>query len=245
MNLMILLTHLILVFYVNIIQAELFQTHVTDNYRIKYERNISFDNIKMIGEIMESTNTAYQKRLQLSERRRIEVSIYKSVARFRSDSKSLIFTDGIFQDGKIYLNVQDILRDEKRLQNVIARVVTRALLAEVKDCPKWLAEAYSFYVGEELERFGQPSRLSVSSFRDLNEDYSRSERRDDVKELYAKLASTIDFLISRYGERKVDEIFKEFLKGYSYEEVFEAIFNDNLSDIEKAWLKSLSEPIRE
>lgn len=242
---MILITYLIFVLYGNIFQTELFLTHTTDNYRIKYERNISLENIKLVGELLESANTEYQKRLQLSSKRRIETFVYKSVIRFRSDSKSLVFTDGIFQEGKIYLNVQDILRDEKRLQNVIGRVVVRALLAEVKNCPKWLAEAYSFYVGEELERFGQPSRLSVSSFHDLNEDYLRSERRDDIKELYAKLASTIHFLISRYGERKVDEVFKEFLKGYSYEEVFEAIFNDNLSDIEKAWLKSLSEPIRE
>ena len=127
----------------------------------------------------------------------------------------------------------------------MARVVSRALLDEVNACPQWLAEAYGMYVGNDLSRFGKPFDLNVSHFPDLSEAYSRTEQLDDLKEVYAKLASTINFLVTRYGASKVDEIFVKFKSAPSLETVFETSFGEKITDIEREWRKALSSPIGE
>jgi len=75
----------------------------------------------------------------------------------------------------------------------------------------------------------------------MSEDYARLEQRpDDQKELYARLAATMSFLINRYGESKVESMFFQFYGGKSLDEVFEFIFGEKILDIEREWVKALT-----
>jgi hypothetical protein len=235
----------LLVFPLSGMQSNLYQTNMTAHFRIKYEKAIPAKDVKTVGEILESKSNEFRKKLGITVSRRVDVYVFNSVRRFRSESKARAFDDGAFVKGKIFITSPSILERDQKLQNVLSRLAARSLLDELKFCPEWLAEAYGIYAGNELARFGQPARFNISSFADLGEDYLRAEREKDVKELYAKLASTIYFLVNRYGERKVDELLAEFKRSVSLQEAFESTFNEKIEVIEKAWAKALRSPIRE
>lgn len=226
-------------------QAAYFQTYSTAFFRIKYEKSVSVDDIKKLGQVLENQYADTHKRFGASLNHRINVYVYSSSIKYYSDSKSIEFDDGLFRDGKIFLISPKALNKGMKLSSVVARVVARAVLDEVKMCPPWLSECYSLYAGGDLSRFGVPARFKASGFSDLSEEYSTAEREKDVKELYAKLAVTANFLVNRYGEKKVEAMFDQFKAGSSLEEVFENSFNEKAPDIEKAWLEALKNPPKE
>ena len=225
-------------------QSNMSGTYTTSYFRLKYEKNISLKDIQKIGSMLEKQYTASQKKLNLSLNQRVDVLVYNSPTRFQSEAQSRAFDDGAYRNGRIYLSMPVLAEREMGLQNVISRLVSRAILGEVKACPEWLAEAYGLYAGNELLRFGQPARFTVGSFSDLSEDYAHAEVQADVKEVYAKLAATANFLVSHYGEKKVNAIFTEFKRGESLEDAFEFGFGEKTKDVEKAWVKSLRSPIK-
>ena len=220
-----------------------FQTYSTANFRIKYEKNIPLNDVRDVRDSLESGYNQLRKKLRLQLHHRVDVHIYNSFGRFVSESKTRAFNDGAFENGRIYLISLADLEKRGKLKNVIERVVARSVLDELKSCPQWLAEAYGLFAGNELSRFGQPARLNISSFADLSEDYSRAENENDVKEVYAKLAATIHFFVSRYGIQKVEAMFGEFKKEMALEDIFQKSFGETLEEIEKAWVRALAEPL--
>ncbi len=226
-------------------QVTFFQTYSTAYFRIKYEKSVNISDIKKLGEELEHQYENLNKRFGITLNHRIDVFVYNSDIKFHSDSRSVIFDDGAVMNSQIYLMSPKKLEQEVGLKNVVARVVTRAVLDEIPFSPPWLRECYALYAGGDLSMFGDPARFKVSDFEDLSEEYSTAEREKDVKELYAKLAVTANFLINRYGEKKVEEVFAEFNSGGSLDEAFEKVFNEKIGDIEKAWMTELKNPPRE
>ena len=226
-------------------QASYFQTYSTAYFRIKYEKSVAPEHIQKLGEELENTYADARKRFGISLNHRMNVYVYNSQIKFRSDSRSIAFDDGAFGNGNIYLMSPKILERTMKLQPVISRVVTRAVLDEMKLCPQWLRECYSLYAGGEQERFGRPARFKISGFADLGEEFAAAERQKDIVEIYAKLAVTADFLVDRYGEKKVEALFGEFKSGSSLEEIFENSFGEKIGDIEHAWMAALKNPTQE
>ena len=233
---------LFLVFTI-ILQAGNFQTHTTAYFRIKYEKNVSTEEIQKLGELMEAQYTEMRNNLNITLSHRIDVFVFGSPRRFRSESKSKAFEDGDFQAGKIFLYFSRDLEKKQFLKSTISRVVSRSLLDEIHGCPEWLKEAYALYLSNELDRFGQPARVTMRSFADLSEDYFKAERDAEVRELYAKLSATAYFLVQHYGDHKVTEMFSMLKRGMSMEEAFETAFGESITEIEKAWVKALRMPI--
>ena len=220
-------------------QTTYFQNYSTAYFRIRYEKSVSVEGIKKLGEELENKYAESRLRFGISLNNRVDVYVYSSPIKFRSDSRSVAFNDGAFRDGKIYLMSPKVLGTEMKLQSVVARLVTRAVLDEIKLCPPWLSECYSLYAGGDVSSFGRPARFKGSGFSDISEEFSTAEREKDVRELYAKLAVTANFLVNRYGEKKVEAMFEEFNTGLPIEEIFENSFNEKIGDIEKAWMSAL------
>ena len=226
-------------------QTDIYQTYSTAYFRIKYVKSISTNDVVKIGEMLEARYAEYKKKLHTTLNHKVNVYVLNSVSRFRTESRSKVFGDGAFRDGKIYLLSPALIGKDIPLEPIISRVVSRAILDEIKLCPPWLSECYSLYAGEDLARYGQPARIKISSFGDLSEEFSTAQRTKDINEVYAKLAVTADFFISRYGEKKFEGLFNEFNFNPSVEEVFEAYFGEKISTIEKAWVQALRSPSKE
>lgn len=220
-------------------QSGIFQTHLTEHFAIRYEKNTRSDIIAALAATLEKSYTTHRKKLGISFERKIPVHVFNTLGRFKTESRTKVFTDGAYRDGKIFIHNPLQLQRDGFLPDVAARTVARALIEEIRFCPAWLAEAYGLYAGNAMTQFGQPARFNLASFEDLAEDFNRSERDKDLRELYAKLAATIHFLVTRYSERKIERIFIEFKGGVMLKEVFERAFNEELPAIERAWLDAL------
>lgn len=226
-------------------QTDVYNTYSTAYFRIKYVKSISVDDVKKIGELLETKYAEYRKKLNTTLHYKVDVCVFNSTSRLRSELKSKVFGEGAFRDGKIYLLSPELIGKDIPMEPIIARVVSRAILDEIKLCPTWLSECYSLYAGEDLTRFGLPARIKIASFGDLSEEYSTVQRQKDVNEVYAKLAITADFFVSRFGEKKFEGLFNEFNLNPSVEEVFESYFGERISTIEKAWIRALSSPSKD
>ena len=221
-------------------QSSFYKTYTTSFFRIKYEKTVSSKSVTRLGTLLEADYAKYKKKFSTTVSGRIDVTLYGSAERMRSDANIAFYNDGFYLNGKIYAVEGAIPSDESKSSGVVARVAARCALNEIKGCPYWLAECYSVYAGEELAKYGRPSRPSMSSFADLAEDFSGAERTDEYKEVYAKLAATASFFITRYGETKFEGVFSQLKLGKSMEESFEASFGEKFGTIEKAWSKSLA-----
>ena len=214
----------------------------TPNYRIRYDKGVSAEDIRKLGKQLELTYAQYAGRLGVSFHKKVDVFGFSSPGRFRSDSRSEVYDDGEIRDGKLYFNVGVVLKCDTALRDPVSRVVSEAILAEIKWCPKWLAEVYGIYAGKDILRFGPAAAANASSFSDLTEDYARAENSRDLVEVHAKLAATARFLIDRYGEGKVEKMFLQFKRPLTIEEAFEAAFGEKMPVIEKAWATALKTP---
>lgn len=226
-------------------QLVYFQTQKTSYFRIKYEKTVSSRDASKVGTLLEGSYAKYKKIFDISLSGRVDVTVYSSVERMKRDSKVPLFDDGVFRNGKMFMLSPSMIHRPAQLDNLIARMTSRAVLFELKACPHWLAECYSVYCGGNLPRYGAPSRLNVVSFADLAEDYSRAERPSDFRDAYAKLAITASFLVDRYGLEKFESVFEQLKKGVAVEVAFEAIFGEKIGVIEKAWVKALSLPVKD
>lgn len=223
-------------------QSKGLAVRTTTNFRLRYEKNLRADEIGKLGRRLERAYGDYRDRLGASFHKKVDVYVFASAGRYRSASRSSVYDDADFHDGKIYLDVRTVLKSDTAQRNPIARVVSQAILDEIKWCPKWLAEVYGIHAGKDLLRFGPPAQLTASSFSDLTEDYARAESQRDLREARAKLAATARFLIGRYGESKTERMFQQFRSPVTVDQAFEAAFGEKMPVIEKAWAAALRTP---
>ncbi|MDI6767542.1 MAG: hypothetical protein QME52_12035 [Bacteroidota bacterium] len=236
---------IMLAFMVLGMQIKPYKTYTTSNFNLRYEKTIPIKEIEEIGKICESKYNHYRNNLGTSLGSKSEIFILNTVGRFRAESQSRVFDDGDYRAGKFYLLYSGDPTHKENLPFVISRMIVKALLEKNPTCPEWLAEAYSLYAENDLLRYGKPARVNIASLNDLTEDYNRATSKKDIKELYAKLAFTIKFLVNRYGENKVEMMLKKFKSSSTLEEVFEASFNENFTEIERAWAKALQFSVKE
>ncbi len=220
-------------------QMNFTRSHSTVHSKIHYENGISVKDIRELGVLLEEKYSHYKNIFGISSNTITEVSVFNSIGRFRTESQSRIFKDGDFKSGKIYIYYTHDQNQKDKLSDVVSRVTARAVLEKIPACPGWLTEAYSLYAGNDLARFGEPARFNIATFTDIGEDFNRASNTKDIKELYAKLAATIHFLVNRYGVSKVELMLRNFKNGGSIEEVFEISFNEKLPEIERAWIRAL------
>ncbi len=226
-------------------QMKPYKTYTTSNFNLRYEKAIPTKEIEEISKIWESKYNHYRNYIGISFGGKSEIFILKTVGRFRAESQSSAFDDGDYRAGKFYLLYLGDPTHKENLSFVISRMIVKGLLEKIPTCPEWLAEAYSLYVENDLLSYGKPARVNIASLNDLAEDYNRASTKKDIKELYAKLAFTIQFMIDRYGNDRVVSMLKRFKSGKTLEEVFELSFNEKIQDTEKAWVTALRSTVRE
>src|SRR5260221_2913514 len=128
-------------------------SRTSTNYRLWYDKNVSAEDIKKLTKQLELAYAQYSGRLGVSFHKKVDVYGFSSPGRFRSESRSGVYDDGDIRDGKLYFNVGDVLKCDTALRDPVSRVISEAILGEIKWCPKWLAEVYGIYAGKDIQRF--------------------------------------------------------------------------------------------
>jgi hypothetical protein len=236
---------LILYFLLIPYQTAPIQSYVSKNFYIHYEKKIPSADMKELAGILEERLAYYQTVFNVKNTSRIDINVYTAIGRFRRESHSPVFNDGDCNDGVMYFVYQPLSINKEKITSVISRLVAKKVLEDIPWCPLWLTEAYSLYAGNDLLRFGHPIQMNMMTLTDLNEEYSRVSELSNAKELYAKLAATIHFLIKRYGEHKVETVIQRFKGWGTMENFFETIFNEKLPEIEDGWRQSLRTPYKD
>jgi hypothetical protein len=226
-------------------QTRPIQSYASKNFSIHYEKTIPSAEMKGLAGLLEERLTLYENIFGVKNNGRIDVNVYAGIGRFRRESRSPVFDDGDCFEGTIYLVYRPLSANKEKVKSILSRVVAKKILEEIPWCPMWLTESYSLYAGNDLLRFGDPVQMTMVAFTDLNEEYSRVNELANPKELYAKLAATIRFLMDRYGERKVETVIKKFSGRGTMEQFFESVFNDRITEIEKEWRRTLQLPYKD
>src|SRR5260221_426649 len=113
----------------------------TPSLRIKYEKNVTRHDAQKIGTLLDSAAANLGKKLNMSFHHTIDVLLFKSPDRLQKEAGSKFFNDGTFRNGKIYVAIIKESNDGAQTRDAISRLVARALLSQIPDCPAWLAEA--------------------------------------------------------------------------------------------------------
>ena len=221
------------------LQPLVLKTDTTEHFLIRHDRNIPAKFIRTLSSAMEAEYARTQKALGIPLTRRMTVVIYTSELRYKSESRSLAFDNGDATGGVIHLSYPALKANRDSWDGLIARTVAKAVTSQVVFCPPWLVDAYSLHAGNETNRFGDPAQVAIASFGDLFEEYNRAERPREVKEVYAKLGFTIEFLLARFGQKKVRELFAQFRSGKDLETIFTETFGEPVSATEQAWAAEL------
>ncbi|MBI5476068.1 MAG: hypothetical protein HY964_04950 [Ignavibacteriales bacterium] len=223
-------------------QLKSLQSMSSNYFRIQYEKTLPSEEVRSLTLDADKIYERYRTKFGYGFYGKKNLIILATSGRFRYESGSKIFDDGDFKNDNLYIVLRLNKDQNENLKNVLSRVISRALLDQLPTCPPWFAEAYSLYAGDAIEKFGKPVQLNISSLADLGEDYARSSDKRGLKDLYAKLGSTIEHFINKYGENKVDVVVKNLREGKLFEKVVPAIFNESMDDIERSWIRDLKNP---
>ncbi len=147
-----------------------------------------------------------------------------------------------------------LANDESEMRRVIphevAHVVTwLASRNPYNDLPRWLDEGLA--VSQELTDKGAYDQTvaralstgTLPSVRTLNSNFAY---QPDVARLsYAASYSFVSFLSRKYGDAKVVELVRSFQVGLDYDEAVEMVLGQSLDQLNREWMRTLTEGSQE
>ncbi len=214
-----------------------FSTIHSVHFEVRYIQGVTEADAQRIIGFLESDFDSLKKELGLEMKEKLEVRLYDSPGRYRSDLGaakdvlSAMYVRGVFYA----LTTAPPAGLRKALRYQLARVFLEPTIQ--RSCPAWLCEAYAVYHSGIMSDLSAPGSVSVSSFSDLTQDIGESSSPGDRNDVNYVLGRTMQFFIERFGKQKAIGVFKEFDGSLSVESVFKKVFGQEFQDIEKAWAK--------
>lgn len=212
----------------------------SEHFKIKFDKTLTPATVKQVQDSLEARYALYQKELKIPTSGKISVRLVANSERFRIEAKGSVFDDGDYLGGVLLLSAGLVTTDAKKFHYVVVRTVVTAMTAQLNACPRWLGAAYGLYVGNEIQQFTQFSPRQMFAFSDIDEEFDRASKEREIKGVYSALGTTIQFLVGKFGERRVQQVFSQFNKGLTVEEAFERVFGENIEDLEREWQRTLS-----
>jgi hypothetical protein len=207
------------------------------HFDIRYIQGVTEDQAKGTLAFLQTDYDTLRSQLGLDIREKLEVRLYDSPGRYRSEinmgreALSAMYVRGILH---VLYSVPASGR-EKAERYQLARIFLEQ--AVQKACPAWLREAFAIHHSGIMSDLTPPGSVAVASFSDLVQDLAEASSGADRNDVNYVLGRTMQFFVERYGEQKAFGLFKEFDGMHSTEKVFKKIFGEEYQDIEKAWSK--------
>ncbi len=212
----------------------------TTHFRILYDKYVADAKVTIVKKELERGYALFNSRLKYSPGRTVTVNLYSS----RQQPRTATFDDAWYEDGKIILLSAPLFDRQPALSSVINRVVANVFARSILMCPPWVAETYSLAMGEEYGRFGTPTRVTMGSFSDLEEDLTRSDREQERRASYANLSATAQYFSEQYGAAKFDAVLRSLRAGKSVEDSFSDGFGVKYNDLERSWAEYMHGLVR-
>ena len=207
------------------------------HFDVRYMPGVPDAEAKRVLEFLQSEYDTLRNRLGLEPKAKLEVRIYDSPARFRSeinmarDVLPAMYVRGI-------LHVLEPMPAEafgKVMRYQLSRVFLEP--AAQFSCPVWLREAFAVNYSGRMVDLSPPGSVVVASFADLSQDLEEAETPVERNDIDFVLRRTMQYFVQKYGEPKADSVFKEFTTTRTIENVFKKVFGEDFQNIEKDWAK--------
>lgn len=217
-----------------------FSTIHSVHFEIRYIQGVAEAEAQRILGFLQMDYDTLRNQLGLDMREKLEVRLYDSPGRYRSDANS----ENNALSASYVRGIMYVLTtvSPQGLQKAMRYQLARAFLEQTaqRSCPAWLREAFAVYHSGIMHDLTPPGSVAVASFSDLTQDLAEATTSTDRNDVNFVLGHTMQFFIERYGMAKSLGVFKEFDGVLSVEKVFKKVFGEEYQDIEKAWAKHVA-----
>lgn len=217
-----------------------FRVVKTVHFNVRYQRGVIEEDAKKVADYLQADYQYLSKKLGVDLKRSLEVRIYDSVGKFVMETRvNKPWRGGIYQRRVLSLQPVEALVMRDLFEQTLSYELVHAVLDDVSrmGCPMWLREAFAVYHSGEMANLAEPYGVRVSHFSDLQQDiqeYPDPPQRNDV---HYVLGKTMKFFVDRFGEGKAFRIFSAYDGYSSTEKVFQKVFQQEYSVIEKDWAR--------
>ncbi len=214
-----------------------FSTIRSVHFDVNYIQGVPEAKAQKVLDFLQSEYDTLKNRLVLELRKKLEVRVYDSPGRFRSDiNMGRDVLPAMYVRGILYV-LEPVPPEglEKAMRYQLSRVVLEqtAQLA----CPAWLREAFAIHRSGRMADLSPPGSVTVASFSDLSQDLEDAQTPVERADVDYVLGRTMQFFIERHGPAKAFGVFREFDGLLTIEKVFKKAFGEDYQDIEKSWSK--------
>ncbi|RCK73996.1 MAG: hypothetical protein IGBAC_2143 [Ignavibacteriae bacterium] len=207
------------------------------NFKISYEKELNPEDVKFIAIKIDSLLNEWKLILKIKRVRNIEFRMYKSDKSYKNKTNVKFNQDVYHNQNIIHLSPKIFDRKSLSSDKILVNAVILALLSESgkRGCPKWLIDSYAIYFSG-LKESEQQATLNISgNLKDFKQEYSQLKKETQYNAFLSKSFHFIDFVNKRYGNDKLNFLFKAFNGKRSEEEAFEFALGEKFEEIEKAW----------
>ncbi len=214
-----------------------FSTIHSAHFEVRYIQGVTEAEAQRILGLLQTDYDTLTIQLGLDVKAELEVRLYDSPGRYRSDVNagkdvlSAMYVRGILH----VLTTAPSQGLVKAVRYQLARVFLDQ--SAQRSCPSWLREAFAVHHSGVMADLSPPGSVTVASFSDLTQDLEETRAPEDRNDVNYVLGRTMQFFIERYGKTKAFGVFKEFDGVLPPEKVFKKVFGEDFQDVEKAWSK--------
>jgi hypothetical protein len=214
-----------------------YQTIQSAHFKVRYMPDIPEAEAQRVAAFLQEDYDTLKSQLGLDLTKTLEVRMYDSPARFRSEINMgrevlpAVYVRGI-------LHVLEPVPPEG-LDVALRYQLARVFLEQTGkySCPIWLREAFAVFHSGKMRDLSPPASVTVSAFSDLTQDLEEAQTPVERNDVDFVLGRTMEFFVQKYGEQKSFSVFKEFAETPTEAKVFKKVFGDEFPDIEKRWAK--------
>ena len=210
----------------------------TVHFDVRYQRGIVEEDAQKVADFLQQDYQYLSTKLGIDLKRSLEVRIYDSVNKFLAEARvQKPWRGGIYQRRVLYLQPVTALVTRGIFEQTLLYELSMAVLDEAsrKGCPLWLVESFAVYHSGEMANLSEPYGVRVTQFADLEQDIQEYHDPPQRSDVHYVLGRTMKFFVERYGEDKTLSMFAAFDGALSTDAIFQKVFNEKSTVIEKAW----------
>jgi len=172
----------------------------------------------------------------------IRIELAATTYAFCRQTRSPWWMASVYQNGVIYLQPVQRLRERGILSSTIRHEIMHHLLAVTSagHCPRWLSEALAVFNSGEIEHL-KPSRRSVSitQFYQFETRLAAAKNQEELTALYFALYRLARYLEEQYGTAGINSLLRQFQEGKAWPEACLAAWNLPAAEVERQWRRSI------
>lgn len=223
-----------------------FKSQCLYHFKIQFDEDMKYDvKVDKVSQLLEEAYNEVGAYFNFYPEAPTQVIIYTK-GQFKQASSSPVWVAALY-DGKIRLPLNDVINNTNELKRLILHEYTHAVIYNLTcgNCPVWLNEGFAQILeGESLDQKcinnikKQINKKQIFDMKSLEGSFLSITPESMVRLAYDQALSFTQFLIEKFGQDQVIEIFPELLQQKSMEDIFKEKFNTSYQKLQSEWLET-------